>query len=291
MSSASQLKGKIMTTIAITGATGQLGRLAIAALKSRDPKANIIALVRNTAADVGAPTRAFDYKNLDASALTGVDVLVLISSSDFDDRIGQHKNVINAAKSAGVGRIIYTSILSGAANPMILAQDHIATEAAIVASKIPATILRNGWYTENYTGSLGGSVAAGAMIGASGKGRISSAARADYADAIAVVALDKSHVGLTYELAGDTAHTMDDFAAEVSRLLGKTIPYNDLPAAAYQEILQSFGLPEGVAFVFADSDIQAKSGALFNDSKTLSKLIGRPTPPISGPIKVALDAL
>ena len=280
-----------MTTIAITGATGQLGRLAIAALKSRDPKANIIALVRNTAADVGAPTRAFDYKNLDASALKGVDVLVLISSSDFDDRIGQHKNVINAAKSAGVGRIIYTSILGGAANPMILAADHIATEAAIVASKLPATILRNGWYTENYTGSLGGSVAAGAMIGASGTGRISSAARADYADAIAVVALDPAHVGLTYELAGDTAHTMDEFAAEVSRVLGKTIPYNDLPAAAYQEILQSFGLPEGVAFVFADSDTQAKSGALFNDSKTLSKLIGRPTTPIAEPIKAALDAL
>ena len=280
-----------MTTIAITGATGQLGRLAIAALKSRDPKANIIALVRNTAADVGAPTRAFDYKNLDASALKGVDVLVLISSSDFDDRIGQHKNVINAAKSAGVGRIIYTSILGGAANPMILAADHIATEAAIVASKLPATILRNGWYTENYTGSLGGSVAAGAMIGASGTGRISSAARADYADAIAVVALDPAHVGLTYELAGDTAHTMDEFAAEVSRVLGKTIPYNDLPAAAYQEILQSFGLPEGVAFVFADSDTQAKSGALFNDSKTLSKLFGRPTTPIAEPIKAALDAL
>ena len=85
-----------MTTIAITGATGHLGRLAIAALKSRAPAANIIALVRNTAADVGVPTRAFDYKNLDASALTGVDVLVLISSSDFDDRIGQHKNVIDA---------------------------------------------------------------------------------------------------------------------------------------------------------------------------------------------------
>lgn len=282
-----------MTTIAITGATGHLGRLAIAALKSRAASANVIALVRNTSADVGAPTRAFDYKNTAtlAPALAGVDVLVLISSSDFDDRAGQHKNVIDAAKMAGVGRIVYTSILGGAANPMVLAADHIATEAAILASKLPATILRNGWYTENYTDSLGGAIAAGAMIGSSGAGRISSAARADYAEAIAVVALDNTHVGLTYELAGDHAHTMTEFAAEISRLSGKTIPYNDLPADTYQGILQSFGLPEGFCFVLADSDVKAQDGSLFNDSKTLSKLIGRPTTPIAGPIKAALDAL
>jgi NAD(P)H dehydrogenase (quinone) len=282
-----------MTTIAITGATGQLGRLAIAALKSRAPQADIIALVRNPSADLGVPTRAFNYKNPDSlpPALAGIDVLVLISSSDFDDRLGQHKNVIDAAKQAGVGRIIYTSILGGAANPMVLAADHIATEAVIATSGLPATILRNGWYTENYTGSLAGALASGAVIGASGQGRISSAARADYAQAIAVVALDDRHIGQTYELAGDIAHTMDDFAAELSRLSGKTIPYNDLPAATYQSILQSFGLPEGFCFVLADSDVKAKDGALFNDSKTLSALIGRPTTPISGPIQAALDAL
>lgn len=279
-----------MTTIAITGATGQLGRLAIAALQTRAPQANIIALVRNTAADLGVPTRSFDYKNTDtlAPALQGVDVLVLISSSDFDDRAGQHRAVITAAKTAGVGRIVYTSILKGAANPMILAADHIATEAAIAASNLPATILRNGWYTENYTGSLAGAIAAGALIGSSGSGRISSAARADYAEAIAVVAAHDGHAGQIYELAGDTAHTMAEFAAEVSRQLGKDIPFNDLPAATYQQILQGFGLPEGFAFVLADCDVQAAGGALFDDSKTLSRLIGRPTTPISGPIKAAL---
>jgi NAD(P)H dehydrogenase (quinone) len=282
-----------MTTIAITGATGNLGRLAIAALKSRAPQANIIALVRNPSADLGVATRAFDYKNpvILTPALAGVDVLVLISSSDFDDRAGQHKNVVDAAKQAGVGRIIYTSIFGGAANPMILAADHIATEAVIASSGLPATIMRNGWYTENYTGSLAGALASGAVIGASGQGRISSAARVDYAEAIAVVALDDRHICQIYELAGDTAHTMDDFAAELSRLSGKTIPYNDLPAAEYQSILQSFGLPEGFCFVLADSDQKAKDGALFNDSKTLSQLIGRPTTPISGPIQAALDAL
>lgn len=278
-----------MTKIAVTGATGQLGRLALAALRARGA-GDVVALVRNTGADLGVPARAFDYtKPADQlAALAGVDVLVLISSSDFNDRVGQHRNVISAAKAAGVRRIIYTSILKGAANPMILAQDHIATEAAILASGLPYTILRNGWYTENYTGSLAASVAAGALIGSSGQGLISSAAREDYAQAIAVVAMGDGHEGQIYELAGDSAHTMADFAAEVSRQTGKDIPYSDLPPQTYQEILQSFGIPEGFAFVLADCDTKARDGALYDSSATLSRLIGRPTTPISGPIAAAL---
>ena len=281
-----------MTKIAVTGASGQLGRLAISAIKSRNAGADVVALVRNTAADVGAPARAFDYTKPEtlAPSLAGVDVLVLISSNDFNDRAGQHKNVIAAAKSAGVGRIIYTSILKGAASPMVLAQDHIETEAALAQSGLTTTILRNGWYTENYTGSLGTSVAAGAMIGASGNGKIASAARADYAEAIAVAALDASHAGKVYELAGVTGHTMAEFAAEVSKVVGKPVPYNDLPQETYRDILVSFGLPEGFAFVLADSDAKAKDGALFDDSRTLSRLIGRPTTPISGPIGDALKS-
>lgn len=281
-----------MTKIAVTGASGQLGKLALAAIKARSAGADVVALVRNPNADLGVPARAFDYTRPEslAPALAGVDVLVLISSNDFNDRVGQHRNVITAAKAAGVGRIVYTSILKGAENPMILAQDHIRTEAEIAKSGLPATILRNGWYTENYTGTLAGAVAAGALIGASGAGRIASAARADYAEAIAVVALDPSHVGKTYELAGDSAHTMAEFASEVSKVTGKTIGYNDLPQQTYAEILISFGLPEGFATVLADCDVKAKDGALFDDSRTLSRLIGRATTPISGPIAAALTA-
>lgn len=277
-------------TIAITGATGQLGRLAIAALKTRAPGAEVIALARNAAADLGVPVRAFDYTKPEtlAPALAGVETLVLISSSDFNDRAGQHKAVIDAAKAAGVGRIVYTSLLKGDASPMILAQDHIATEAYLAASGLAHTVLRNGWYTENHTGSLGGAIAAGAMIGASGEGRIASAARADYAEAIAVTALDAAHAGKVYELAGDAAPTMAEFAAEVSRQIGKPLPYNDLPPATYAGILQSFGLPEGFANILADSDVQASKGALFDDSRTLSALIERPTTPIAATIAAAL---
>ncbi len=280
-----------MTTIAVTGATGQLGRLAIAALRARG--AQPLALVRDPAkaADLGVPARAFDYTAADPAALAGVDVLVLISSSSFDDRAGQHRAVIDAARAAGVGRIVYTSLLRADTTPMKLAADHADTEAALRASGIPATVLRNGWYTENNTGSLGGALQAGAMIGSAGEGRISSAARVDYAQAIAVVASAEGHAGQTYELAGDDSHSMAEMAAEVSRLTGRTIPYNTLPEAVYAGILESFGLPAAFAALLADADATAADGALYDDSRTLSRLIGRPTTPMAQTVAAALAAL
>jgi len=276
-------------SIAITGATGHLGRLAIAALIARG--AQPIALARDPAkaADLGVETRAFDYTGADPTALKGVDTLVLISSNDFNDRAGQHRNVIAAAKAAGVKRIVYTSILKGDQSPMILAQDHIATEAAINASGLSATILRNGWYTENYTGALGAAIQHGAIIGAAGEGRVNSAARKDYAEAIAVAALDDAHSGRTYELAGDTAHTGADLAAAVARASGKPVAYVPMAQGDYAKALVGFGLPEGFATVLADSDARAGDGALADESRTLSRLIGRPTTPIADTIAAALQ--
>jgi NAD(P)H dehydrogenase (quinone) len=275
-------------TIAITGATGQLGRLAIAALKARG--ATPIALARDPAkaADLAVETRAFDYTSADPTALSGIDTLVLISSSDFNDRAGQHRKVIAAAKAAGVKRLIYTSILKGDKNPMILAQDHIATEAAIRDAGIPATILRNGWYTENYTGALGSAVQHGAIIGAAGQGRVTSAARKDYAEAIAVTAIDQAHAGKTYELAGDIPHTGADLAAAVATAAGKPVAYVPMSQTDYAKALIGFGLPDGFAQVLADSDARAGEGVLFDDSYTLSRLIGRPTTPIAETIAAAL---
>lgn len=275
-------------SIAITGATGQLGRLAIAALQARG--ATPIALVRDPAkaADLGAETRAFDYTAANPAALKGVDTLVLISSNDFNDRAGQHRNVIAAAKAAGVGRIVYTSILKGDASPMILAQDHIATEAALAKSGIPTTVLRNGWYTENYTGALAAAIQHGAIIGAAGEGRVSSAARKDYAEAIAVTALDAAHTGKTYELAGDASHSGADLAAVVAKASGKPVAYVSMPQSDYAKALQGFGLPEGFATVLADSDAQAAKGALQDDSRTLSRLIGRPTTPFAETVAAVL---
>lgn len=280
-------------TIAITGATGQLGRLAVAALKTRAAGATLVALVRDPAkaADLGIETRAFDYHATAAlpAALKGVDVLVLVSSSDFNDRAGQHRNVIAAAKDAGVKRIVYTSILKGDASPMILAGDHIATEEALSASGIPATILRNGWYTENYTGNIAGVLASGAVAGANASAKIAPATRADFAEAIAVTAADEAHAGKVYELAGDEAFTMADYAAEIARQSGKPVAHAPMTEAAYADLLKSFGLPEPVAAIFADSDARAGEGALFDDSHTLSRLIGRPTTPLKDAVAAALS--
>ncbi|MEZ5796758.1 MAG: NAD(P)H-binding protein [Paracoccaceae bacterium] len=277
-----------MTNIAVTGATGQLGRLAIAALKARG--ATPIALVRDLAkgADLGVELRRFDYGSADAAALRGVDVLVLISSSDFNDRAGQHQAVIAAADAAGVGRIVYTSILKGEASPMILARDHVATEAALRGRKGDWTILRNGWYPENFTGALAAAVDHGAIIGAAGEGRVSSAARKDYAEAIAVAATGDGHAGKVYELAGDLSHSGADLAAAVARASGRPVAYVSMPQADYARALEGFGLPAPVAAVLADSDAQSGRGALLDESRTLSRLIGRPTTPMAETVEAAL---
>jgi len=267
--------------IAITGATGQLGHLAIEKLKERTEKENLIALVRNTekAKDLGIEARLFDYAKpeLLADSLKGVDYLFLISSSEVGQRETQHKNVINAAKDAGVKWIVYTSLLHASTSEMALAPEHVATEKALQESGITYTILRNGWYTENYAGSIPGSIQAGAFIGSAENGKISSSTREDYAEAAANVLTTEGHENKIYELAGDIAYTLADLAAEVSKQIGKEIPYVNLSEADFTAALVKIGLPEGFAQILADSDAKAAHGALFSDDKTLSKLLDRPT--------------
>lgn len=278
--------------IGVTGATGQLGRLVLEKLKTKVAADSIVALVRNPekATDLGVEVRVFDYtkpENLVVS-LNGVDKLLLISGNEIGQRLPQHKAVIEAAKQVGIKHIIYTSILHADTSPLGLAGEHLATEVAIKASGLVYTILRNGWYTENYAGSAKGAVYAGAFIGCAGEGKIASAARADYAEAALMVLEGNGHENKIYELAGDEAYTLSELAAEISHQNGKTIPYNNLTETQYEDILKSFGLPEGLALMLADSDTGASKGGLFDDSKFLSSFIGRPTTSLA---KVLADAL
>ena len=278
--------------IGITGATGQLGRLVVENLKKKVAADSIIALVRNPekATDFGVEARAFDYTKADGlvASLQGIDKLLLISGNELGQRLTQHKAVIEAAKQAGVAQIIYTSILHADSSPLSLAIEHLATENEIRVSGLTHTILRNGWYTENYTGSIKGAIAAGAFIGNAGKGKIASAARVDYAEAASVVLAESGHENKIYELAGDEAYTLAELAAEISAQTGKTIPYNNLTESQYADILKSFGLPAALAEMLADSDTGASKGGLFDDSYILSSLIGRPTTPLA---KVVAEAI
>ncbi|HIB47753.1 MAG TPA: SDR family oxidoreductase [Flavobacteriaceae bacterium] len=279
--------------IGITGATGQLGQLVVQKLKDKNPDAKLVALVRNPdkAKPLGIEAKAFDYEQPEAlpKALEDIDRLVFISGSKIGKRETQHKNVINAAKQAQVKQIAYTSLLHADTSSMILAPEHLATEKMLQDSGIPHTILRNGWYTENYTAGLKQAVEQGAIIGSAGDGKISSATREDYAEAIAETIINDDHTGKTYELAGDQTFTMQDLAAEVSKQTGKNIEFVNLPEAEYAQKLQEIGLPEGMAKAFASLDYSASKNDLHDESGELARLINRPTTSLSQAVKTGLN--
>jgi NAD(P)H dehydrogenase (quinone) len=281
--------------IVITGATGQLGRLVIANLLKTTPSGQIVAAVRDPAkaADLlalGVHVRQADYNDpasLDA-AFAGATKVLLISSNDLGNRGAQHRNVIDAAVRASVALFAYTSVLHADTSLLGLAAEHRETEEAIRESGLTYTLLRNGWYAENHTMALKGALEHGALAGAAGEGRISAAAREDYAAAAAVVLASGQAVPQIYELAGDTAFTLSDLAAETAKQAGRELPYHNLGQHEYRELLVTVGLPAIVADLLANSDFAASKGALFDDSGTLGNLIGRPTQPLSDAVKAAL---
>lgn len=277
-------------TLFVTGATGALGTLVIDALLEAVPASSILAGVRDldkhekaTSAlrAKGIEARAADYTRPETleSALRGVDRLLLISGSENGKRKVQHRNVIEAARGAGVKLIAYTSILHADTTPLMLAEEHRDTEAALRESGVPFVLLRNGWYTEVYTWRLPAALALGVLAGAAGDGRISSAARVDYARAAATVLTRDDQAGRIYELAGDASFTLADLAAVVREASGKPMVYQDMSPEAFRAAAIQAGLPEVVATIVSDTDAGVAKGALFDDSGTLSRLIGRPTTP------------
>jgi Predicted nucleoside-diphosphate-sugar epimerases len=281
--------------IAITGATGQLGQLVIEDLLKTVPASQLVAIVRNPAkaqalSDKGIDVRQGDYNDEAtlSKALQGVDKLLLISGSEVGKRAEQHGNAIRAAKAAGVKFIAYTSLLHADKSPLGLHVEHVATEKMLAESGIPYALLRNGWYTENYLASAPPAIEHGVFIGSAGEGKIAAAPRVDYAAAAAKVISTDGHAGKVYELAGDSAWTLSELAAELSKQSGKPVSYQNLNEADFAAALKGVGLPAGLADMLADSDIGASKGGLFDDSHTLSKLIQRPTTPLSESVKSIL---
>ncbi|RYZ44820.1 MAG: SDR family oxidoreductase [Myxococcaceae bacterium] len=283
--------------IVVTGATGKLGRFVVEGLLKKVPANQVAVAVRDPdkAKDLaarGVQVRRVDYSQpgtLDGAFAKG-DTVLLISANEVGKRFPQHSAVIDAAKKAGVKRLAYTSILSADTTGIALAAEHKATEEALRASGVPFTFLRNGWYFENYTENLAPALQYGVVQGSAKDGRVAAASREDYADAAVAVLTGTGHEGQVYELAGDTAFTMTEYAAEVSRQSGKAVAYVDLPAPEYSAALVKVGLPKPYADILADADAGLAKGELFNDSHTLSRLIGRPTTKLAEAVGAALKA-
>lgn len=283
--------------IVVTGATGSFGRLAIEALLRRGlPAGQLVAAGRNVGklADLqerGVTVVRGDYDDPASlrKAFDGADRLLFVSGSEVGQRILQHQAVIDAAADAGVGLVAYTSAPKADTSDMILAQEHRATEQALIRSGVPYAFLRNGWYIENYTGNLPVILEHG-LIGAAGDGRISAAARADFAEAAAAVVAGEGHRNRVYELGG-TSFTLTQLAAEISRLSGRDVRYTNLPEEAYARALVDAGLPQEAAGVLADSDRAAAHGALEVTGDDLPRLLGRPVTPLADVLEAALSSL
>lgn len=272
-------------TVLVTGASGHLGRRTVLALLDRGVPANeVVATARDLEAitdlaDLSVQVRRADYDDpasLD-SAFAGVDRILLVSSNAVGGRLSQHRNVIEAAGRAGIELLAYTSVLRADASGLCLAADHVATEELLKESGLPVTLLRNGWYLENYTENAAPALDSGRVIGAAGTGRISAASRQDFAEAAAVVLAGGEHAGAVYELGGDETFTMAEYAAALAAATGREIGYTDLPAAEYAAALESAGVPAAYAELLADSDLGIARGDLEDRSGDLSRLIGRPT--------------
>lgn len=285
-----------MTTYLVTGASGQLGRLTVQALLERGvTPSDVVATARDTdavadLAALGVVVRRADYTDPTSlkEAFVGVDRALLVSSSAVGERVAQHANVIEAAKDAGVELLGYTSITRADTSEMILAQEHRQTEELLAASGLPTVLLRNSWYLENYTGQLATALEHGVVLGAAGDGRVSAATRADFAAAAAAALVTEDQAGRVHELGGDTAFTLEEYAAALAAESGRPVVYRDLPAAEYIPVLVGAGVPEPFAEILADSDLGIARGELLADTGDLTRLIGRPTTTPGEAIRAAL---
>jgi len=284
------------TTYAITGATGHLGKLVIAELLTKVQPRQIVATVRDLKKAkpllvAGVVVRQATYQDPKAlaEALAGVDKVMLISSSDMStSRFVQHRNVIDAARAAGVQSIAYASILHAGKTSNPIAPDHEATEAYLKTSGLKYSLLRHGWYTENYTRTVETAEQSGVILTGAGDGKVSSASRADYAAADVAILLGNAE-DKTYELAGDQAWNFSELVAVASKLLAKDLELQNVTSAEQIRILKGFGVDADTALLVAGIDASIAAGDLEDTGQQLSAIIGRPTTPLEMGLKKAIS--
>ena len=272
-------------SIVITGATGRLGRHVISSLLRLDVQLpDLVAAGRDeeklgALRELGLATVRADYTEPATleEAFAGADTVLLISSSEVGIRVPQHRNAVDAAVRAGVSRLVYTSALGADRGKLLLADEHLATEEAIAASGLPFTILRNGWYTENFEPALRHAETTGVVLASAGDGRVASATREDYAEAIAAVLAQDGHAGRTYELSGDVAWSFDELAAALTEVLDREVTYRRLTPEQHLAELERTGVDESTARFLVALDANIEDGALDLVTGDLSRLLGRRT--------------
>ncbi|AHH96515.1 SDR family oxidoreductase [Kutzneria albida] len=281
--------------IVVTGATGQLGRLVVDGLLKQVPAEQVTVAVRDEAkaadlAERGVRVRVADYNDPQSleRAFQGADKLLLISGSEVGKRVAQHTAAAQAAKTAGVRHVVYTSVLQADTSSVGLAAEHLASEQAIRGTGLPFTFLRNGWYTENYAQTIAQGAESGAFIGSAGKGRVASAARADYAEAAVAVLTGTGHEGKVYELSGDTTWDFDELATVLTGLTGREVVYQDLSPEQHRAALIGAGLPEQIADLLLDFDRTVSVGDLGATPGHLRELIGHATTPLDETVAAIL---
>jgi NAD(P)H dehydrogenase (quinone) len=285
-----------MPVYAVTGASGHLGRFVIEQLLARGvPQSDVVAVVRNrgkatSLARRGVQVREANYSRPQTlgAALAGVNRLLLVSSSELGQLAAQHSNVITAARTAGVSRIAYTSMLNADDSTSPLAGGHRETERVLREAGVPYTLLRNGYYTEVYTDPLGEYLQDGEILGAAGHGKIAAATRADYAAAAAAALLQDKGENRTYELGGP-AFDLPQLAQVISEITGTKVTYHDLPAGKYAWALQRTGLDEATARFVAALDASIARGDLETSSQDLARLLGRPATLLTEVVRAAYD--
>jgi NAD(P)H dehydrogenase (quinone) len=276
-------------TIAIVGATGNFGGDIIDALLARDVAPDtILALGRNQdrldqLAPQGLRTARVDLDDPAGveAALTGVETVLLISVGAPGKGLAPRRTVATSAQAAGVGHLVYTSALQAPTTKLVLAAEHKATEELITATGIPATFLRNGWYTENHRQDFAAAQQRGVIANSVGAGRLATAPRRDFAEAAAVVLTTPGHEGKAYELSGDSAWDYTEFAATAAEVLGRSVEYQPLTTEQERDQLLAAGLDEQTVGFINLLNGNMADGVFAHTSGDLSRLIGHPTEPLS----------
>ncbi|THU41130.1 SDR family oxidoreductase [Niastella caeni] len=270
--------------ILVTAATGHLGTATIDYLLKKVPANQVTALVRDEqkAANLAAKSIALrkgDYHDAASlkTAFQGISTLVFISSGSLEDRVGQHQNVVNAAKASGVQHILYTSVLKASDSLKFLpAIDHYHTETLLKQSGISFTFFRNTFYAEVLPMLFGGALESGQWFYAAGNAKVNFAARTDMAEAIANVATSPAaHINKIYEIAGNQSYTFPEIAGVISKTIGKTVSYIPVPLDALKEGMKQAGVPEAYIPMYASIAEAISAGELDTDDRSLENLLNR----------------